>query len=275
MSYSIAGNDSFGSISDFADNLPFLNISNAKVDNLTVQTLISDEPSFNNLTISGNLTVDGVSTLNELIVSSLNVDGLLTVGNLVAGNVDSVNGNIVSLLSDEALFNNLTANGAVDFQGSFSALSASVVGIINCASLSVTGSITGSDGAIITGDVASDTLTLTGDANVGGVLNMASGFTMANSPAALANTRFDWGAADGVICAASASAAGTAVVFDTAFSAAPNVVISLLSGTQSALRLNVSLTSVSASGFTWNVFNSGASSTTAEWSLQYYVVGPV
>ena len=58
MSYSIAGNDSFSVVNDLADNLPFLNVSKLKVDNLSVDGAF-DLP---NLSIIGNSSSRLIST---------------------------------------------------------------------------------------------------------------------------------------------------------------------------------------------------------------------
>ena len=230
MSYASAinGNDSFANINDFSENLPFLNVSDARVDTLTVETLVSSTPTFTTLTVEGTLTVNGVSTFNNTVGVNSNVDvtGLITAGNIYVP------------------VGTLTTNGIS-------------TNALNVETLSCIGDSSFAGGTITVDDIY-----------------MANGFQIADTPSDGTNYRNDWGTSSGVICGSLSTVVSSLVSFTSAFSAIPQVLLTPLDGTQSTAKLVLSVTSLTSSGFTWTVYNTDSSATTANWKVQYYAVGP-
>ena len=229
MSYASAinGNDSFANINDFSENLPFLNVSDARVDTLTVETLVSSTPTFTTLTVEGTLTVNGVSTFNNTVGVNSNVDvtGLITAGNIYVP------------------VGTLTTNGIS-------------TNALNVETLSCIGDSSFAGGTITVDDIY-----------------MVNGFQIADTPSDGTNYRNDWGTSSGVICIGLITATNT-VTFTSPFSGIPQVLLTPLDGTQSTAKLVLSVTSLTSSGFTWTVYNTDSSATTANWTVQYYAVGP-
>jgi len=229
--YSIGGNDSFANVNDYSENLPFLNVSDAKFDTLTVQTLNSGSvtPYGTNLTLAGNLVVNGTSTLNN----SLTVNSNITAsGSITAGNI-SISPGTLSV-----------AGVSTD--------------IINCNSiLSVIG-----DASVLSGTLTTDDI------------YMNNGFQIKNTPSDGTNYTNDWGTSNGVICIGLLTATNT-VTFTSPFSGIPQVLLTPLDGTQSTAKLVLSVTTLTSSGFTWTVYNTDSSAATANWTVQYFAIGPV
>ncbi len=229
--YPIGGNDSFANVNDYSENLPFLNVSDARFDTLTVQTLNSGSvaPTGINLTLAGNLVVNGTSTLNN----SLTVNSNITAsGSITAGNI---------IISPGTL--------------SVSGVSTDV---INCNSiLSVIG-----DASVLSGTLTTDDI------------YMNNGFQIKNTPSDGTNYTNDWGTSDGVICSSLSTAVSSLVSFTSPFSGIPQVLLTPLDGTQSTAKLVLSVTSLTSSGFTWTVYNTDSSATTANWTVQYFAIGP-
>ena len=200
-------------------------LSNTTVSNTTVNV-----SSYANLA-TGNLTVQGTTSLVGNLIGAVNSTGNITGGNLLTPGLISATGNITG--GNISATNHTGTN--VSVTGTVTAAS-TVGGVITGSSASVTGTVTAAStvGGVITGSSASVTGTVTAASTVGGVITGSSASVtgaVSGASASVSGGVTAASVAGGVITGTSTSVTGTTT--------AASVVGGVITGTSLSVSGNV------------------------------------